>query len=569
MPLLLLAYLAFLGISLPDGLLGVSWPSMSVSFGQPVGALGSVLPFAVVSSMLSSASTGTLLPRIGLGSILACSIGLYALALLAQSLAPAFWVFIVAAVVLAAGSGAIDAGLNAFAAREFNARQITWLHGVYGLGAAAGPLVFVATTAAGLSWRWAFALVGALLAVMTVVFALTRHLWRTPQPPPRTSKPPGAGLKEGLRLPVAVWSGVMVFALQTGVESGTALWAGVLYALNRITGKIPAKLQDWLFARPVTNDNYPPGLYLGQAGIAWVTNELGNSTQAVRIMRQCREHKLLLTSPNVMHGASGYGMACLQLWSIGAGDDCLDEAIRVGEYLLRSVTHGGRGAYWPSDDGTVRVGYAYGGTGIALFLVYLHAATGDTSWRTLGRQALDFELSHAALRDGRVVGFPEEATDEPASAPVLKSYWDAGSAGVLTTLARYVVVEDDPELELWVKRLQSDINRKYVVFPQLFHGLAGLGNALLDLWDYGLGERSLEEAWRVASGILLFRIERDEGLAFPGEQAIRESADFATGSAGICLFLDRLLHADNGVRVGNFNFVLDDLLARVESKSPS
>ena len=61
MPLLLLAYLAFLGISLPDGLLGVSWPSMSASFGQPVGALGLVLPFAVVSSMLSSASTGFML----------------------------------------------------------------------------------------------------------------------------------------------------------------------------------------------------------------------------------------------------------------------------------------------------------------------------------------------------------------------------------------------------------------------------------------------------------------------------------------------------------------------------
>jgi hypothetical protein len=98
MPLLLLAYLAFLGISLPDGLLGVAWPSMSVSFGQPVGALGLVLPFAVVSSMLSSASTGVLLARIGLGHILAGSIGLYALALIAQSLAPAFWVFVVAAV---------------------------------------------------------------------------------------------------------------------------------------------------------------------------------------------------------------------------------------------------------------------------------------------------------------------------------------------------------------------------------------------------------------------------------------------------------------------------------------
>jgi fucose permease len=226
MPLLLLAYLAFLGISLPDGLLGVSWPSMSVSFGQPIGALGWVLPFAVISSMLSSASAGVLFTKIGLGRILTGSIGLYALALLAQSFAPEFWVFIVAAVVLAAGSGAIDATLNAFAARQFNARQITWLHAVYGLGAAAGPLLFVATTAAGLSWRWAFALVAGLQAVLTVVFALTSHLWQAPQrPQPPSSRPPRANLEDGLHLPAAVWSGISVFALQTGVESGTALWA--------------------------------------------------------------------------------------------------------------------------------------------------------------------------------------------------------------------------------------------------------------------------------------------------------------------------------------------------------
>jgi MFS family permease len=236
-PVLLLAFLAFLGISLPDGLLGVSWPSMSVSFGQPVGALGLVLPFAVVSSMLSSASTGVLLSRIRLGRILTVSVGLYALALLGQSLAPSFWVFIVAVVVLAAGSGAIDAALNAFAARRFNARQITWLHAVYGLGAAAGPFLFVATAAAGLSWRWAFALVAALLAVLTVVFAGTARWWpAVPRPPSRPSTASPRPNRR-MRLPVAVWSGALVFAVQTGVETGTALWA---YSFLTTARAIPA-----------------------------------------------------------------------------------------------------------------------------------------------------------------------------------------------------------------------------------------------------------------------------------------------------------------------------------------
>ena len=274
MPLLVLAYLAFLGISLPDGLLGVSWPSMSASFGQPVGALGLVLPFAVVSSMLSSVSTGALLARIRLGRILTGSIGLYALALLAQSVAPTFWAFIVAVAVLAAGSGAIDAALNAFAARQFNARQITWLHAVYGLGAAAGPLLFLATTMAGLSWRWAFALVAALLAMLTVVFACTTGRWpaiQQPQSRPSLGKTPPIRTR---RPPVAVWSGASVFALQTGVEAGTALWA---YTFLTTARGVPPDVA------AATTSGYWIALLLGRV----VLGEVATRTGPQPILRAC------------------------------------------------------------------------------------------------------------------------------------------------------------------------------------------------------------------------------------------------------------------------------------------
>lgn len=273
-PLVLLVYLAFLGISLPDGLLGVSWPSMSASFGQPVGALGLVLPFVVVSSMLSSASTGALLARVRLGRILTGSVGLYALALLAQSLAPAFWALIVAAVVLAAGSGAIDASLNAFAARRFNARQITWLHAVYALGAAAGPLLFLATTMAGLSWRWAFGLVAALLAVLTVVFACTTDRWPAVPPPQSRSSPEGKQSIRARRPPVSVWSGAAVFALQTGVEAGTALWA---YTFLTTARTVPPEVA------AATTSGYWIALLFGRV----VLGEVANRTGPRLILRAC------------------------------------------------------------------------------------------------------------------------------------------------------------------------------------------------------------------------------------------------------------------------------------------
>lgn len=276
-------------------------------------------------------------------------------------------------------------------------------------------------------------------------------------------------------------------------------------------------------------------------------------------MRDARHHDLLQSSHDIMHGCSGYGMACLKLWATGAGQEFLDEAVRVGEVLLEEAQLNTRGNYWVRA-GSVPLGYLFGGSGVSLFLLHLHLATGEPRWFEVGRRALDFELSYAAIRDGHIVGFPEEVVENPLDAPVLKSYWDIGSAGIAATVIRYAAVARDAELFAWAKKLESDIRRKYAVFPQLFHGLAGLGNSLLDLSIFSDDGDQLDAAWDVAEGVLLFGIEREEGVAFPGEQAARESADFATGAAGIGLFLRRLLDADDGSAPRSFNFALDELL---------
>lgn len=208
------AYLSFISIALPDGLLGVAWPSMRHTLHQPVAAVGLLPPIAVVSSMLASAATGYLVGRTGIGRLLAVSTALAAIALATQAVAPAFWVVLAAAAVLAVGSGAIDAGLNAHAARHFNARRITWMHGCYGLGAAAGPLVVAGAAGLGLSWRWAFGAVAVVLALLAVGFAGAARSWAAPPAPARSTV---AGR--------ASWSGAPVFALQNGVESCATLWA--------------------------------------------------------------------------------------------------------------------------------------------------------------------------------------------------------------------------------------------------------------------------------------------------------------------------------------------------------
>jgi hypothetical protein len=59
-PTLLLACLAYLGIALPGSTLGLLWPSMRLSLGQPVGALGVLLVPGIAASVVSSAVAGRL-----------------------------------------------------------------------------------------------------------------------------------------------------------------------------------------------------------------------------------------------------------------------------------------------------------------------------------------------------------------------------------------------------------------------------------------------------------------------------------------------------------------------------
>ena len=156
MPPLFLACLAYLSIALPGSTLGLLWPSMRLSFHEPVGALGVLLVFGITASVISSAATGRLLSRVRVGPVLALGTMLSALALAVEALAPSLWVFTGGVMLFGLGFGAIDSALNVHAARHFGARDINLMHASYGLGATIGPLLVTALLSDRLGWRLAY-----------------------------------------------------------------------------------------------------------------------------------------------------------------------------------------------------------------------------------------------------------------------------------------------------------------------------------------------------------------------------------------------------------------------------
>lgn len=353
MPLVVLACLAYLSMALPDSMLGVAWPWMRLDLHEPVAALGIMLSFGLTASVLASMLTGRLLDRAGVGRLLAAGSVLCTAAIAVTGLARSLWMIVAAGVLIGLGSGGLDTALNAHAARRFGARDITWMHASYGLGAALGPLVITAVLASGAGWRWAYAVIGLAQAALAITFTTTHRRWTTPPPSSPTSpavaptRPstshhaPGAprddgpggprdggsgGPRDGSPGPVAVavdavveappigrrvWAvllGVLVFAVNTGIESGLGLWGYVFLTSGR---GVPAALAG------VAVSGYWATMFVGRVVLGPVAQRVGARRVLTGAVAGVAVGAAVLALPLPAASGGGHGMGASGIVAIG------------------------------------------------------------------------------------------------------------------------------------------------------------------------------------------------------------------------------------------------------------
>ncbi|MEW6733728.1 MAG: lanthionine synthetase C family protein, partial [Acidobacteriota bacterium] len=222
-------------------------------------------------------------------------------------------------------------------------------------------------------------------------------------------------------------------------------------------------------------------------------------------------------------------------------------------HLSATALKNEKGIYWPFKD-EVYLGLAHGASGISLFFLYLYLATRDEQYLDLGKKTLDFDLNNGEENLDGGISWREYL----AGPPILYPYWRYGSAGVGSAVLRYWKLLGENRYQELLEKIYVDTDRKYAVFPGYFTGLAGLGDFLLDLHLFTQQDRYLESAYKVASGLLLSKIEKPNGSAFPGNGLARISCDYGTGSAGVGLFFHRLHTHDVG------SFMLDELFIEIE-----
>jgi fucose permease len=233
-----LASLGFVSLGLPEGMLGVAWPSIRASFGLPLDALGLLLGTFATGYFVSSAVSGRVLTRLGIGQALAISCGVTGVSLLGYALSPAWLSMVALAGVLGLGAGTIDAGVNTYAAVAHGARVLNWMHAAFGLGAAVGPLIMTAIIGSGLAWNFGYAIVAVAQLGLASGYWLTRHRYARPHHAPRVEAAHPAAHTESLlalvRRPVALLS-MALFFVYVGLEAASGQWSFSLFTLSRGT----------------------------------------------------------------------------------------------------------------------------------------------------------------------------------------------------------------------------------------------------------------------------------------------------------------------------------------------
>ncbi len=176
--LLIIIYLSFISLGLPDSLLGAAWPTMYPQLAVPVSYAGIISLIIAAGTVVSSLQSDRLTRRFGAGRVTAFSVATTAVALFGFSVSSRFWQLCLWAIPYGLGAGSVDASLNNYVALHYKSKHMSWLHCMWGVGASAGPYIMGFVMTHGGSWNGGYRSIALVQIVLTAILFCSLPLWK-------------------------------------------------------------------------------------------------------------------------------------------------------------------------------------------------------------------------------------------------------------------------------------------------------------------------------------------------------------------------------------------------------
>lgn len=274
--LLVIIYLAFISLGLPDALLGAAWPSMYPKFDVPVSYAGIISMIIALGTVVSSLQSDRLTKKLGTGKVTALSVLMTAMALFGFAASHSFGMLCLWAIPYGLGAGSVDASLNNYVALHYESRHMSWLHCMWGVGASAGPYIMGYALTAGWGWNSGYHIIAVLQIVLTAILLCSLPLWK--QRPAevlqdgKVQNVKALSIREVLQL-AGAREILVCFFCYCALEQTTGLWASSYLTLHKgVSADTAATFASMFYL----------GITVGRALSGFLTMKL-NDVQMIRL----------------------------------------------------------------------------------------------------------------------------------------------------------------------------------------------------------------------------------------------------------------------------------------------
>lgn len=274
--LLVIIYISFISLGLPDALLGGAWPMMYRQFQVPVSYAGIISMIISVGTIISSLQSDRLTRKLGAGKVTAISVGTTAAALFGFSISHSFIELCLWAIPYGLGAGSVDAALNNYVALHYKSRHMSWLHCMWGVGASVGPYILGYVMTGGKTWNSGYRVITMIQVVLTMILVFSLPLWKgRPMVSDETGEKVQAkalSLKEVVQI-TGVKEILICFFCYCALEQTTGLWASSYLTLYKgVPAETAASFASMFFI----------GITIGRAISGFITMKL-NDVQMIRL----------------------------------------------------------------------------------------------------------------------------------------------------------------------------------------------------------------------------------------------------------------------------------------------
>ena len=244
--LIVIIYLSFISLGLPDSLLGSAWPTMSAALHAPLWGAGLLQMTVSLCTIVSSLNSARLIRRFGTGRLTAFSGLLTAAALMGMSFAPHYAFLLLLSIPLGLGAGAVDAAINNYVALHCEAKHMNWLHCFWGVGTIVSPIVMSAALGLGMKWTAGYRGVSAMQFALGILLLSTLGLWQGEKTKGEERAAKVLTVREVLALPGAK-QGLTNFTCYCAVEQTFMLWSSTYLVMARGVDAVRAASMGGLF----------------------------------------------------------------------------------------------------------------------------------------------------------------------------------------------------------------------------------------------------------------------------------------------------------------------------------